>query len=80
MRCLLYRVADIGIVSLHPVSQGARQHRPGADLPDADRGVGPRSSAPGGGPGGRRRVGADEALAQGHPEKGAGEGCTEHRL
>lgn len=80
MRRLPYRVADIGIVSLHPVSQGARQHRPGDDLPYADGGVGPRPSAPGGGPGGRRRAGTDEALAQGHPEKGTGEGCTEHRL
>lgn len=49
--------------SAFPVPQGALQHRPGADLPDADGGVGPGSSAPGGGAGGRRRAGADEALA-----------------
>lgn len=56
-----------------------QQHRPGADLPDADGGVGPCSSTPGGGAGGRRRAGADEALAEGHAEEGPGEGGAEHR-
>lgn len=62
-----------------PVCQGEKQHRPGADLPDADRGVGPGFTTPGGGPGGGRWAGTDEALAQGHAEKRTGEGCTEHR-
>lgn len=41
--------------------------------------MGPGSSAPGGGAGGRRRAGADEALAQGHAAEGPGEGRAEHR-
>lgn len=62
-----------------PVRQGAEQHRPGAGLPDADGGVGPGFTTPGGGPGGGRRAGPDEALAQGHAEKRTGQGRAEHR-
>lgn len=67
------------MVSVRPVCQGAEQHGPSADLPDADGGVGPGSATPGGGPRGGRRAGADEALAQGHSEKRTGEGGTKHR-
>lgn len=74
---LLNRLADVS--TAFPVPQGAQQHRPGADLPDADGRLGPGTSAPGGGAGGRRRAGADEALAQGHAAEGPGEGRAEHR-
>lgn len=42
------------LVFLYPVCEGAQQHRPSADLPDADRGVGPCPPTPGGVTGGRR--------------------------
>lgn len=67
------------LVFLHPVCKGTQQHRPSADLPNADGGLGPSSPTLGGGTGGRRRAGSDEALAQGHSEKRTCEGCTEHR-
>lgn len=66
-------------VCVRPVCQGTEQHGPSADLPDADRGVGPGAATPGGGPSGGRRAGADEALAQGHSQKRTGEGGTKHR-